>query len=203
MILTTDDISQLETRYRANLFNSVAGTKTVSLIGTQSEAQVTNLAIFSSITHLGSNPPLFGIVVRPPQEVERHTLNNILTNHWYTINVVNTSILEKAHQTSAKYDAAISEFEAVGLTPYYVQDIPAPAVQECTISLFLKYLQHISLPNETIFVIGEVKHVNINEEFISKEGVVNHSLANSVSVGGLDTYYESILKIKLPYARPS
>lgn len=202
MQLTPNDISNLETRYRANLFNSVTGTKTVSLIGTQSEAQVTNLAIFSSITHLGSNPPLFGIVVRPPQEVERHTLNNILSNHWYTINVVNTSILEKAHQTSAKYDAAISEFEAVGLTPFHIPDIPAPAVQECSISLFLKYHQHIPLPNDTLFVIGEVKHVLLNEAFVSEDGVVNHSLANSISVGGLDTYYESVLKTELPYARP-
>ena len=49
---------------RLNLINSVTGYKSANLIGTCSSEGYLNLAIFSSITHLESNPPFLGFMVR-------------------------------------------------------------------------------------------------------------------------------------------
>ncbi|MBM3428665.1 MAG: flavin oxidoreductase, partial [Bacteroidetes bacterium] len=62
---SSTDLVDLEQRYRANLINSVAGFKCLHLVGTQSEKGNLNLSLFSSYFHLGADPALFGIVVRP------------------------------------------------------------------------------------------------------------------------------------------
>ena len=62
---TYNDIEDMEKIFRLNLINSVTGFKSANLIGTTSKEGITNLAVFSSITHLGSNPPFIGFVLRP------------------------------------------------------------------------------------------------------------------------------------------
>ena len=60
MHFNEEDIENLEKVYRINLINSCSGYKSANLIGSVSNEGINNLAIFSSITHLGSNPPLLG-----------------------------------------------------------------------------------------------------------------------------------------------
>ena len=55
-----EQIENLDKIFRINLINSCSGYKSANLIGTISDKGVKNLAVFSSITHLGSNPPLLG-----------------------------------------------------------------------------------------------------------------------------------------------
>ena len=61
---------------RLNLINSCMGYKSANLIGTISKDGRPNLAVFSSITHLGSDPALIGFILRPTT-VPRHTYSNI------------------------------------------------------------------------------------------------------------------------------
>ena len=58
-------IAELETRYRNNLINSISGYKSANLIGSISKQGITNLAVFNSVVHLGSNPALLGFILRP------------------------------------------------------------------------------------------------------------------------------------------
>ena len=54
MHLTDADIQKLDRIQRLNIINSVTGIKPANLIGTISNADEPNLAIFSSVVHLGS-----------------------------------------------------------------------------------------------------------------------------------------------------
>ena len=96
MHLTKQAISDLENRYRAHLINSLSGFKSANLVGTQDSNGQTNLAIVSSVFHLGAHPPLVGMIIRP-HSVPRHTLENLLATQQYTINHVNKDIYSKAH----------------------------------------------------------------------------------------------------------
>ena len=69
-------IAEMDKIYRLNLINSITGYKSAQLIGTQNNAGATNLAVFSSVIHLGSNPPLIGFILRPTT-VPRHTFANL------------------------------------------------------------------------------------------------------------------------------
>ena len=69
-------IADLNTRYRNNLINSISGYKSANLIGSISENGTTNLAVFNSIIHLGSNPALLGFILRPTT-VPRNSFSNM------------------------------------------------------------------------------------------------------------------------------
>jgi flavin reductase (DIM6/NTAB) family NADH-FMN oxidoreductase RutF len=96
--------------YRANFINSLTGFKSASLIGTINAQGVPNLGMFSSLVHIGSDPALIGYINRPLAAAP-HTLANIKANGFYTVNHIQASFLDKAHQTSAKYPDEVNEFK--------------------------------------------------------------------------------------------
>jgi flavin reductase (DIM6/NTAB) family NADH-FMN oxidoreductase RutF len=129
-------IETWERFYRANFINSLTGFKSISLIGTINQKGQTNLGIFSSVVHLGSDPALIGFINRPIKAAP-HTLANIQATGVYTINHVNRAFLELAHQTSAKYPEEVSEFDEVGLTPEFIEATQAPFVKESKVKYAL------------------------------------------------------------------
>ena len=102
MIYSNDDINGFEKRFRANFINSLGGFKSLVLIGTKSKSGNENLATFSSLFHLGANPALCGIIIRPNEE-KQNTLGNIVSTKYYTINHVTPAFYKQAHQCSARY----------------------------------------------------------------------------------------------------
>ena len=60
MIYTKKQIKELDRISRLKIINSVSGIKPANLIGTINSKKKTNLAVISSVVHLGSNPPLLG-----------------------------------------------------------------------------------------------------------------------------------------------
>jgi flavin reductase (DIM6/NTAB) family NADH-FMN oxidoreductase RutF len=196
------EIAGWERFYRANFINSLTGFKSVNLIGTINREAKTNLAIFSSIIHIGSNPALVGYINRPIAAAP-HTLANIEATGSYTLNHIHPSFLHQAHQTSAKYPEHISEFEAVNLSPQFVNGITAPFVAESGIKYALS-LQEI-LPiniNQTFLVIGKIEHIILAEDWVTKDGFLPLEKFSSVTCNGNDAYYSTELLERFGYAKP-
>ena len=82
-----DELMNLDQSIRINLINSLVGFRSVCLIGTINQKNISNLAIFNSIVHIGASPPLIGFVVRPDC-VDRHTLSNILERIELSLSVI-------------------------------------------------------------------------------------------------------------------
>ena len=198
---TLNDIMAMDKRFRTTFINSIAGFKSLNLVGTINEAGETNLAVFNSIFHVGANPPYLGMVFRP-NEVERHTLENILSKKQYTFNHVHADIIRAAHQTSARYSKECSEFAASGLTPYYSQNIFAPYVQESRVKIGLAFKEKIDVKiNKTIIIMGEIVEIIIDEMAIETDGYVDLEKLNTCTVAGLDAYF-TVNKIeRLSYAK--
>ena len=199
---STSDVESWERFYRANFINSLTGFKSVNLIGTVNTAGQTNLGIFSSIVHIGSNPPLVGYINRPVKAAP-HTLANIQATGVYTINHIHSSFVQQAHQTSAKYEAAISEFAEVGLTPDFQENIAAPFVKESSIKYALSLQQIIPIVlNDTFLVIGKIISIQIDSDFISEDGFLHLDKAASICSNGNDGYYTTELINRYSYAKP-
>ncbi|HRI42478.1 MAG TPA: flavin reductase, partial [Bacteroidia bacterium] len=170
MEIDKQTLSTYDRFYRGNLINSLSGFKPASLIGTSDDQGRTNLAIFSNIVHLGADPALVGFVNRP-MEAAPHTISNIESTGWYTINLIPASLSLKAHQTSAKYGPGQSEFDAVGFTPQWKDGIPAPFVRECKVKFALKLQEIIPIKwNQTFFVIGSIEHLIVEEVILEEDG---------------------------------
>jgi flavin reductase (DIM6/NTAB) family NADH-FMN oxidoreductase RutF len=199
--ISNSDLDQMSRFYRANLINSITGLKPANLIGTINNEGLTNVAMFSSVIHLGANPALLAFIQRPLTETS-HTYNNILENNFFTINQVNETIILQSHYTSAKYQDGISEFETCKLTPYFVPGYIAPYVKESSVKIGLQLVEIIPIKhNNTKMIIGEIKHILIDENLIEQDGNVNLEMAKAITVAGLETYYNNAIQQKLPYAK--
>jgi flavin reductase (DIM6/NTAB) family NADH-FMN oxidoreductase RutF len=187
-----NDFSALSPRFRATLINSVTGYKSLCLVGTTNGAEqpLYNLTVFNSIFHLGANPPLVGMVVRPDNgEAERHTLWNIEKTGVYTLNHVLADFHALAHQTSAKYAADVSEFEACGFTPTFKVGFTAPFVGESRIQMGMKLREIMPVPlNGTSIIIGEMVSLSIPNDSLDTDGFVDIAKAGSLASIGLDGY---------------
>lgn len=203
MKLNKKDIDNLEFKFKINLINSITGIKPGNLIGTIDQDGQENLAIFSSVFHLGSNPPLIAFVTRPSQNVPRHTLQNILETETYTINHICTDKIVNAHLTSAKFEKEVSEFEACNFTPEYHPNIVAPFVKESKLQIGMQLEDIMDVrANKTKIVIGRVNFINIKDEAIfDDQGNVNLSQAQSVGISGLHSYYSFQNLATLPIAQ--
>lgn len=202
MKLIKEDILKFEKLYRATFVNSLPGFKSANLIGTISEKGITNLAIFNSVIHVGANPPLMGFLMRPVS-VERHTYTNIKETNHFTINHINRDIFKQSHQTSARYDRAVSEFDSCGLTPEYTETIKAPYVKQSKIKIGLRFLEEQEIKsNGTIFLVGEILETILPEGTVSDDGFVDIEKAGTIAISGLDSYHETNRIARLSYAKP-
>jgi flavin reductase (DIM6/NTAB) family NADH-FMN oxidoreductase RutF len=202
MIIDKNKIEQLEQRYRTTLINSLAGFRQAVLVGTQSSEGHHNLAIFNSLMHLGAHPALYGLINRP-DSVQRDTLQNIISTKAYTLNYVRAADYKRAHQTSARYDKEISEFEAVGFEPAYLPSCTAPMVKNAVVSIAMQLEEIIPIAiNGTILIVGSVQQIHIDEQLVEKDGFVSLSEEQVVISQGLDAYFVPSPLGRLAYAKP-
>ena len=201
MQLNSGDINDLEQRYRAALINSITGFKPANLVGTADAGGHSNLAIISSVVHIGSHPPLLALIIRP-SPVERHTLDNILATGHYSINHVAEPFIEAAHQTAARYPRETSEFAATGLGEHWVEGFQAPFVAEATVRLGLQLREHQKLEiNGTHLVIGEIVHLQVPDHCVGEDGSLDLGRAGSIALSGLDSYHRGQQIRRMAYAK--
>jgi flavin reductase (DIM6/NTAB) family NADH-FMN oxidoreductase RutF len=190
MEINKDAIESLPKTKKIHLINAITGFKPVNLIASKSKGGQENVGIFSSVVHLGSSPALIGFILRPTT-VRRDTYENIVETGYYTINHVNSAIIDKAHQTSASYGQYESEFDKVQLTAEYLDGYHAPFVKESHIRMGLKLeeIKNIEL-NDTKLIIGSIEMISIpNDHVIHEHGFLDLELADTVVLSGLDGYY--------------
>lgn len=198
----TNDISELHKIYKINLINSCSGFKSANLLGTVSNEGITNVAIFSSVSHLGSNPPTLGFILRPTT-VPRDTYKNIKETGFFTINHIWEEIIDDAHHTSAKYDEKISEFDMTNLEPEFKGNFKAPFVKNSPVQMSMKFIEEIYVPsNDVILIVAQIQELYVKDELLQEDGLINLSLGKVVAINGLDTYATPNFKKQLSYQRP-
>ncbi len=197
------EIMGMERYYRQAFINTISGLKSASLIGTINATGQTNLAIFNSVVHIGANPPYLGFVLRPAS-VERHTYDNIRTIGQYTINHVHQDFVKQAHQTSAKYPADVSEFDACGFTPQYTEALRAPYVVESLFKIGMEFVEELPVQaNGTLFIVGKIVEILLPDSALLDDGHINLDEWGVAAVSGLDTYYAVKKIARLAYAKPN
>jgi flavin reductase (DIM6/NTAB) family NADH-FMN oxidoreductase RutF len=201
--ITAKDLAGFEKQDRTNLVNGLSGYKSAHLIGTTNKKGETNLAIFSSVVHIGANPALMGFIQRPASE-ERHTYENILETGEFTINHVPLEFYRNAHQTAARFTREQSEFDLCGFTKQYSDALKAPYVLESQIKIGLKLEEIVEIKaNKTLLVIGKVEEIFLNPSFVTESEAINLSAARTILVHGIETYYKAEQIGVLPYAKPN
>lgn len=186
---------------RLNLINSCMGYKSANLIGTVSQNGNYNLAVFSSVTHLGSDPALLGFILRP-NTVPRNTYTNIKETEFFTVNAITTSLIANAHQTSANYPADVNEFEVTGIEMELRSDCAVPFVKASPVQLLCKYVNEYEIKeNGTMHVIASIEKIFVQQEMLSEDYWIQLDKGDVVAINGLDGYAKTELIERFPYAR--
>lgn len=196
------DISDLNKIYRINLINSCSGFKSANLLGSISPDNILNVAVFSSVTHLGSTPPTLGFILRPTS-VPRNTHKNIKDTGYFTINHIYEDIIEDAHHTSAKYPEEVSEFDKTNLEAEFKGKYKAPFVKNAPVQMSMKFIEEIYVPsNDVMLIVAQIEELYIKDELLQEDGLINLSIGKVATINGLDTYAIPKFKKQLSYQRP-
>jgi flavin reductase (DIM6/NTAB) family NADH-FMN oxidoreductase RutF len=199
--ISKETISQMERIEKLNLINSCTGFKSANLIATKSIEGKTNVAIFSSVTSLGSSPSLIGFIVRPTT-VPRDTYKNIMETGYFTVNHITIDMITDAHHTSANYESGISEFDKTNLEEEYKEGINIPFVKGSPVQLYCKFVnEYIIKENNTIHIIASIEHVFYNEILEHKDGWLQLDKGNIVTLNGIDGYFLPKLIDRFQYAK--
>jgi flavin reductase (DIM6/NTAB) family NADH-FMN oxidoreductase RutF len=196
------DLQAMDRYQRANFVNCLGGFKPATLIVTQNQSGLSNVALFTNIVHLGADPALIGFINRP-KEATPHTLANIESTGFFTMNHVGIDQFEAAHQTSAKYPEGVSEFDHVALTEQVRPEFSVPFVAGSPVQLGLKLVDIMPIKhNGTYLVIGELACAFLDESHVAADGFIDLAEAGSLAVSGLQGYYQPKFLLNLGYARP-
>ena len=197
-----DDIQNLEKIYKINLINSCSGFKSANLLGSISEEGISNVAVFSSVTHLGSKPPTLGFILRPTT-VPRDTYKNIKDSGIFTINHIHQDIIEDAHHTSAKYPKEVSEFDMTGLEEEFKGNFKAPFVKGAPVQMSMKFIEEVYVPsNDVMLIVSQIQELYIDDALLQEDGLINLSKGSIAAINGLDTYAIPKFNKQLSYQRP-
>lgn len=201
MRINDNGIINLERKFRLNLINSITGIKPANLIGTRSLDGTDNVAVFSSIVHLGSHPAQLGFVMRPQTDNPRDTYTNIIETQYYTINSISESFTEKAHYTSAKLGKSESEFDKMQIDKIFIENFHAPFVTQSAIKIGMKLLESLALPNGCSLIVGAIEFLDVPDKIINELGQIDLESAQSVGISGLNSYYNFNKLAVYPYVR--
>ena len=76
-------------------------------------------------------------------------------------------------------------------------------MKESPIALSLKLIEEVPIKhNGTHLLINEIQNVYLSDSLVEKDGHVDIEKAGTICVSGLDSYHETNLLERLPYAKP-
>ena len=56
--------------------------------------------------------------------------------------------------------------------------------------------------NNTTLIIGEIKHILLDDVLVGADGYVDHEKAGTITAVGLDSYFDTLALARLSYAKP-
>lgn len=200
--VTAEELQKMEPLFRRNLVNSSTGYKPANLLATRSPKGNSNVAVFNSVFHLGSHPPMLGVVLRK-KTAPKGIYDNIRETGYFTVNHLQENLIELAHQTSLQQHSEDPEFGIPGLDQEFLDGFFAPYVKQSSIRLGCKFLREYSIEeNGSLILVASIEHIYFEAGIEMPDGWLRLEDAGSVVINGLDGYALPSLLDRFQYARP-
>lgn len=149
----------------------------IGWISTIDQSGINNLAPFSYFNILGDDPPHVMFSTRRDNNTNKDTLNNVLNNKQFVVNMVTEDLVEKMNATSQMVPPDVDEFVLVGVTPIRSTKIKPNRVKESPITFECEMVHHYFLENSktggSCVVIGRVIMMHIDESVLLDNYKIN------------------------------
>jgi flavin reductase (DIM6/NTAB) family NADH-FMN oxidoreductase RutF len=162
------------------LYKLLTGTiipRPIGWVSTVDENGINNLAPFSFFNAVGEDPPhLMFSTVRSGNK-NKDTLNNVLANKQFVVNLVTEETVEQMNRTSQSVDSEVDEFELANLTPIDSVFIKPKRVKESYVHFECEMVHHYFLEDHknggACIVIGKILTMHINDEILMEGNRIN------------------------------
>lgn len=147
----------------------------IGWISTIDNNGINNLAPFSYFNIVGEKHIMFSTAKNNGNN--KDTLNNILQNNEFVLNMVTEDVVEAMNMTSTELPADEDEFTFANLTPIDSNLIQPKRVKESKISFECKMIHNYTMPhNENIgatMIVGEIVMMHFDESILLDNYKIN------------------------------
>jgi len=149
----------------------------IGWISTVDENGVNNLAPFSFFNVVGEDPPHVMFSTVRTGDKNKDTLNNVLANKQFAVNLVTEEVVEQMNTTSNAVENAVDEFQLANLTPVSCELIKPKRVAEAKAHFECEMVHHYFLEDHknggACIVIGKVLMMHISDEILLENYRIN------------------------------
>ena len=147
------DIQNTESSALYKLLTGTVIPRPIAWVATIDENGIDNLAPFSFFNIVSEDPPhLMFSTVRTGNK-NKDTLNNILANQQFVVNLVTQDVVEKMNTTSQSVAPNINEFELANVTPIESIYIKPKRVKESLVQFECEMVHHYFIENLSLIHI--------------------------------------------------
>lgn len=175
----------LETKAIYKLLTGTIIPRPIAWVSTVDNNGINNLAPFSYFNMVGDDPPHIMFSTRRDDNSNKDTLNNILANKQFVVNMVTESLTEQMNATAQSVPSDIDEFELVGVTPTPSVAVNPMRVKESPIHLECELVHHYFLENHkqggACIIIGRIVHMHFEDNVLLEDYKINMETYKPIS----------------------
>lgn len=149
----------------------------IGWISTVDENGINNLAPFSFFNVVGEDPPHVMFSTVRTGDKNKDTLNNVLANKQFVVNLVTEDVVEQMNTTSNAVENTVDEFQLANLTPISCELIKPKRVAEAKAHFECEMVHHYFLEDHknggACIVIGKVLMMHIADEILLENYRIN------------------------------
>jgi len=171
------DPEQLEASAVYKLLTGSVIPRPIGWISTIDSNGINNLAPFSYFNAVGEDPPHVMFSTVRGINTNKDTLNNVLANKQFVVNMVTEELAESMNTTAQSVDSEVDEFELAGLTPIPSLKILPMRVKESKVTFECEMVHHYFLENHknggACIVIGRIVLMHFDDDVLLDNYKIN------------------------------
>ena len=170
------DIQNTESSALYKLLTGTVIPRPIAWVATIDDNGIDNLAPFSFFNVVSEDPPHIMFSTVRTGNKNKDTLNNILTNQQFVVNLVTEDVVEQMNTTSQSVAADVNEFELANVTPIESIYIKPKRVKESLVQLECEMVHHYFIEKHqnggACIIIGKIITMHIDDSILME----NHKI---------------------------
>ena len=171
------DIQHTESSALYKLLTGTVIPRPIGWISTIDANGINNLAPFSFFNVVSEDPPHVMFSTLRTGNKNKDTLNNILDNNQFVVNLVTEDIVEQMNSTSQSVAADIDEFELANVTPIDSVYIQPKRVKESLVHFECEMVHNYFIENHqnggACIIIGKIITMHIDDSILMENHRIN------------------------------
>ncbi|WP_291134248.1 flavin reductase family protein [Flavobacterium sp. UBA7663] len=179
------DIQHTESSALYKLLTGTVIPRPIGWISTVDANGINNLAPFSFFNVVSEDPPHIMFSTVRTGNKNKDTLNNILDNKQFVVNLVTEEVVEQMNTTSQSVASDIDEFELAGVTPIDAIYIKPKRVKESLVHFECEMVHHYFIEKHqnggACIIIGKIITMHIDDSILMENNKINLEIYKPVA----------------------